>query len=155
VTPVTGPISVQSTRQARWQPVAAVTIALVLAGCSDPGPSPSGDSAATDASPTAAAPSQPVRLLDAQPGLRILKEVAPTTGSKDIGVVRFPAAGAYFVDLSCRGGTVRVTYGSEGFTHPCGDLPMRNHLMQDHAPKLTFRVTVEPETAQWALRVQQ
>jgi hypothetical protein len=95
------------------------------------------------------------KLLEAQPALKVLKEVPPTKGSKVIGVVKFPTKKGYWVDFVCEGkGIGKVSYGREGFTRVCGGLPMRNHFDIDPPIGFPFTVTVPPDV-EWVLRVQQ
>jgi len=100
-----------------------------------------------------------VGLPDGMPELGLVKEVPPTRGSRDLGIVAVGRK-SLWINLNCVGdGTVKVTFGppTNSVDIPCRPdvlTPTRNQIDVPLPEKLPLRVDAPP-SVEWSLRVQQ
>jgi hypothetical protein len=91
--------------------------------------------------------------------LGLVKEVPPTHGSKDLGILTISRK-SLWINLNCVGdGTVKVTFGppSNTMNIPCKSdvlTPTRNQIDIPLPESLPLRVDAPPNV-EWSLRIQQ
>jgi hypothetical protein len=92
------------------------------------------------------------------PELGLAKEVPPTRGSKDVGLVSVVSNKTLWINIDCLGdGLLKLDFQQGVFSIPCKAshlTPTRNQMKITLPSKIKVRVEA-PQTVEWSLRIQQ